>query len=97
MRTLWSEDAEKQGTTGVTWEIEPVGDASVKPLLTTYEETRIRGRPPPQSCNAAMPRADGRTYAPAGQLSSFGTRGMADRLIPLRRGYAHRDATLKQI
>ncbi|MGH9270526.1 MAG: ArsR/SmtB family transcription factor [Ilumatobacteraceae bacterium] len=27
MRTLWSEDAERQGTSRVTWEIEPVGDS----------------------------------------------------------------------
>lgn len=27
MRTLWSEDAERQGTTRVTWQIEPVGDS----------------------------------------------------------------------
>jgi uncharacterized protein YndB with AHSA1/START domain len=27
MRTLWSEDAEREGTSRVTWEIEPVGDS----------------------------------------------------------------------
>ena len=27
MHTLWSEDAERQGTSRVTWEIEPVGDS----------------------------------------------------------------------
>ena len=27
MHTLWSEDAEREGTSRVTWEIEPVGDS----------------------------------------------------------------------
>ncbi len=27
MRTMWSEDAEREGTSRVTWEIEPVGDS----------------------------------------------------------------------
>jgi uncharacterized protein YndB with AHSA1/START domain len=27
MRTLWSDDAQREGTSRVTWEIEPVGDS----------------------------------------------------------------------
>jgi hypothetical protein len=27
MRALWSEDMKKEGTSRVTWEIEPVGDS----------------------------------------------------------------------
>jgi DNA-binding transcriptional ArsR family regulator/uncharacterized protein YndB with AHSA1/START domain len=38
MRTLWSEDAERQGTTRVTWEIEPVGDSCR--LTVTHDQLR---------------------------------------------------------
>jgi uncharacterized protein YndB with AHSA1/START domain len=31
MHTLWSEDAEREGTSRVTWEIEPVGDSDEAP------------------------------------------------------------------
>ena len=36
MHTLWSEDAERQGTSRVTWEIEPVGDSCR--LTVTHDE-----------------------------------------------------------
>ena len=38
MRTLWSEDAEREGTTRVTWEIEPVGDSCR--LTVTHDQLR---------------------------------------------------------
>jgi len=38
MRTLWSEDAERDGTSRVTWEIEPVGDSCR--LTVTHDELR---------------------------------------------------------
>ncbi len=36
MHTLWSEDAERQGTSRVTWEIEPIGDSCR--LSVTHDE-----------------------------------------------------------
>jgi DNA-binding transcriptional ArsR family regulator len=44
MRTLWSEDAERQGTTRVTWEIEPVGDSCC--LTVTHDQ--LAGDAPPE-------------------------------------------------
>ncbi|MBE1604021.1 metalloregulator ArsR/SmtB family transcription factor [Actinopolymorpha pittospori] len=44
MRTLWSEGAEKQGTTRVTWEIEAVGDACR--LIVTHDQ--LAGDAPPE-------------------------------------------------
>ena len=38
MRTLWSEDAEREGTSRVTWEIEPVGDSCR--LTVTHDQLR---------------------------------------------------------
>lgn len=38
MRALWGEDAEKEGTTRVTWEIEPVGDSCR--LTVTHDQLR---------------------------------------------------------
>jgi uncharacterized protein YndB with AHSA1/START domain len=38
MRTLWSEEAEREGTTRVTWEIEPVGDSCR--LTVTHDQLR---------------------------------------------------------
>jgi len=43
MRTLWSEDAAREGTTRVSWEIEPVGDSCR--LTVTHDELRD-GAPP---------------------------------------------------
>jgi hypothetical protein len=43
MRTLWSEDAEREGTSRVTWEIEPVGDSCR--LTVTHDQLRD-GAPP---------------------------------------------------
>jgi len=43
MRTLWSEDAAREGTTRVTWEIEPVGDSCR--LTVTHDQLRD-GAPP---------------------------------------------------
>lgn len=44
MRTLWSEAAEEQDTTRVTWEIEPVGDSCR--LTVTHDQ--LRGDAPPE-------------------------------------------------
>ncbi|MEQ7129102.1 metalloregulator ArsR/SmtB family transcription factor [Actinopolymorpha sp. B11F2] len=44
MRTLWSDDAERQGTTRVTWEIEPVGNACR--LIVTHDQ--LAGNAPPE-------------------------------------------------
>jgi uncharacterized protein YndB with AHSA1/START domain len=38
MRTLWSEDAEQEGTSRVTWEIAPVGDSCR--LTVTHDQLR---------------------------------------------------------
>ena len=38
MHTLWSEDAEREGTSRVTWEIEPVGDSCR--LTVTHDQLR---------------------------------------------------------
>jgi uncharacterized protein YndB with AHSA1/START domain/DNA-binding transcriptional ArsR family regulator len=38
MRTLWSEDAEREGTTTVTWDIEPIGDSCR--LTVTHDQLR---------------------------------------------------------
>jgi uncharacterized protein YndB with AHSA1/START domain len=38
MRTLWSEEAEAEGTSRVTWEIEPVGDSCR--LTVTHDQLR---------------------------------------------------------
>ena len=38
MRTLWSEEAEREGTSRVTWEIEPVGDSCR--LTVTHDQLR---------------------------------------------------------
>ena len=38
MRVLWSEDAEREGTSRVTWEIEPVGDSCR--LTVTHDQLR---------------------------------------------------------
>ena len=38
MRTLWSDDAEREGTSRVTWEIEPVGDSCR--LTVTHDQLR---------------------------------------------------------
>jgi len=38
MHTLWSEDADAEGTTRVTWEIEPVGDSCR--LTVTHDQLR---------------------------------------------------------
>jgi uncharacterized protein YndB with AHSA1/START domain len=43
MRTLWSDDAEREGTSRVTWEIEPVGDSCR--LTVTHDQLRD-GAPP---------------------------------------------------
>jgi uncharacterized protein YndB with AHSA1/START domain len=37
-RALWSEDVKREGTSRVTWEIEPVGDSSR--LTVTHDELR---------------------------------------------------------
>ena len=42
MRALWSHEAERAGTTRVTWEIEPVGDSC---RLTVIHDQLQRGRP----------------------------------------------------
>ncbi|MEV0158443.1 SRPBCC domain-containing protein, partial [Micromonospora sp. NPDC050686] len=44
MRTLWSDAAEQQGTTRVTWKIEPVGDACR--LTVTHDQ--LAGDAPPE-------------------------------------------------
>jgi len=44
MRTLWSEDAERQGTSRVSWEIEPVGDSC---RLTVIHD-QLRDDAPPE-------------------------------------------------
>src|SRR2546429_2338318 len=38
MRALWSEDVKKEGTSRVTWEIEPVGDSCR--LTVTHEDRK---------------------------------------------------------
>jgi uncharacterized protein YndB with AHSA1/START domain len=38
MHTLWSEGAEREGTTRVTWEIEPVGDSCR--LIVVHDQLR---------------------------------------------------------
>ncbi|PYQ09004.1 MAG: ArsR family transcriptional regulator, partial [Acidobacteria bacterium] len=38
MRALWSEDVKKEGTSRVTWEIEPVGDSCR--LTVTHDQLR---------------------------------------------------------
>jgi uncharacterized protein YndB with AHSA1/START domain len=38
MHTLWSEEAEREGTSRVTWEIEPVGDSCR--LTVTHDQLR---------------------------------------------------------
>jgi uncharacterized protein YndB with AHSA1/START domain/DNA-binding transcriptional ArsR family regulator len=43
MHTLWSEEAEREGTSRVTWEIEPVGDSCR--LTVTHDQLRD-GAPP---------------------------------------------------
>jgi uncharacterized protein YndB with AHSA1/START domain len=43
MRTLWSEDAERAGTTRVTWEIEPIGDSC---RLTVIHDQLSDSAPP---------------------------------------------------
>jgi uncharacterized protein YndB with AHSA1/START domain len=45
MQTLWSADAERQGTTRVTWQIEPVGGVSCR-LTVTHDQ--LRGDAPPE-------------------------------------------------
>ena len=44
MHTLWSEEAEREGTSRVTWEIEPVGDDSCR-LLVTHDQMREGANP----------------------------------------------------
>jgi uncharacterized protein YndB with AHSA1/START domain len=43
MRTLWSEDAEREGTTRITWQIEPVGDSCR--LVVTHDQLRDHAPP----------------------------------------------------
>ena len=43
MHTMWGEDAEREGTSRVTWEIEPVGDSCR--LTVTHDQLRD-GAPP---------------------------------------------------
>jgi hypothetical protein len=43
MHTLWSEEAEREGTSRVTWEIEPVGDSC---RLTVTHDQLTRDAPP---------------------------------------------------
>ena len=43
MHALWSEEAEREGTTRVTWEIEPVGDSCR--LTVTHDQLRETLRP----------------------------------------------------
>jgi hypothetical protein len=38
MRAMWGEDAAREGTTRVTWEIEPVGDSCR--LTVTHDQLR---------------------------------------------------------
>ena len=38
-RALWSEDVKREGTSRVTWEIEPIGDDSCR-LTVTHDELR---------------------------------------------------------
>jgi uncharacterized protein YndB with AHSA1/START domain len=44
MRTLWSEDAERAGTSRVSWQIEPVGDS----CRLTVTHDRLRDDAPPE-------------------------------------------------
>ena len=44
MVCLWSEEAKAEGTTRVTWEIEPVGDDSCR-LLVTHDQMREGANP----------------------------------------------------
>src|SRR5688500_1316790 len=44
MTCLWSDEAKAEGTTRVTWEIEPVGDASCR-LLVTHDQLREGANP----------------------------------------------------
>ena len=44
MQTLWSDDAERQGTTRVTWQIESIGDSCR--LTVTHDQ--LRGDAPPE-------------------------------------------------
>ena len=43
MHTLWSDDAEREGTSPVTWEIEPVGDSC---RLTVIHDQLSDAAPP---------------------------------------------------
>jgi uncharacterized protein YndB with AHSA1/START domain len=43
MRTLWSDDATREGTTRVTWEIEPIGDSC---RLTVIHDQLSETAPP---------------------------------------------------
>jgi uncharacterized protein YndB with AHSA1/START domain len=43
-RALWSDEVEREGTSRVTWEIEPVGTDSCK-LLVTHGQLREGGSP----------------------------------------------------
>ena len=42
-RALWSDDAKGEGTSRVTWEIEPVGDSCR--LMVTHDQLRAGARP----------------------------------------------------
>ena len=39
MRALWGEDVKSEGTSRVTWEIEPIGDDSCR-LIVTHDQLR---------------------------------------------------------
>ena len=39
MRALWGDDVKSEGTSRVTWEIEPVGDDSCR-LVVTHDQLR---------------------------------------------------------
>jgi uncharacterized protein YndB with AHSA1/START domain/DNA-binding transcriptional ArsR family regulator len=65
MRVLWSEAAEREGTSRVTWEIEPVGDSCR--LTVTHDQLR-EGAPPELYGGWPMVLSGLKTWLETGQL-----------------------------
>lgn len=80
MRTLWSSDAERAGTTRVTWEIEPVGDSC---RLTVTHDQLSDGAPPELYAGWPMILSGLKTWLETGeQLTTPGSLMYGERTAP---------------
>jgi uncharacterized protein YndB with AHSA1/START domain len=77
MHVMWSEDAESEGTSRVTWEIEPIGDSCR--LTITHDQLR-EGAPPELYGGWPMVLSGLKTWLESGQtLTTPGSLMYADR------------------